>query len=861
MDAARPTDGAPAVDVSVDVDAVNIEPDAGPDADPDAAVVIDVDAVNIDEGAVPDAAPDAAAVIDVDAVNIDEGAVLDAVHDAAVVVDVDAVNIEPDEGLEPDAAVPALECPQLWSPRDAVWVVVAGEARAFVPDAFAADDPRATVLPPDGAGFIGGVALPGGLRAILHSERAVHLVDLVAAEVVTSVAVEGAVVAISVAPDAQRVAVLFGPPDARVVAAFDVAGLVQLNINSGRSLTIEAEGAHTLALADDGRLFVNGLAPQTVSVFELLGAAPEVPAQAYLQVGDAAPGPLALSPDGAMLFAGWDDVVVRHRLVEGGVEAAGALPLVQGADGFFATKRVDHLAPVDGDTVYALFHALSGGPAFEELQRVDFSGDPTAVWQEVIASQRFPRTFGLALLGVDPVSANLVRDGAPGSVALHRNRDGQLEVGGEFPGVTGVFAAGPAQLEVCNGRDDDCDGDVDEGLGVGEMCDEPGVCGRGVRVCRDERPYCNALDRAGEEGCNGADDDCDGAVDEQLEMVVEGPLVAERADQGRVAWASDFEQFGVVWRDTGGPSVHFRRYSSRLQPVGDAPLDVADSAAGPDVAYVDQTWGISFVGDGGRSLDMVQLDGNLAPAAMPHLHPVAQEDRPGPVTLFVDGGGFTRATVFDRVSVMDDDVLFILYFDAGVRDPVNGESNGGGWRGRVAGVRAGRGVFVGERGGMLNLLRRGMAGPDDFQLDLVDGREPAIAYDVDVPATVLAWSDDAGVHLARLADDLQSVNPDARFRVGPPGASAPTVAVGAREYLVVYVFEGRLWAARMSRTEPHVLRAASPITSADVDASEPHLVAGPDGLYGLVWKESVGLGPRMLRITSGPVGCGIPAPE
>ncbi|MCA9544180.1 MAG: hypothetical protein KC613_07305, partial [Myxococcales bacterium] len=69
--------------------------------------------------------------------------------------------------------------------------------------------------------------------------------------------------------------------------------------------------------------------------------------------------------------------------------------------------------------------------------------------------------------------------------------------------------------EICNGVDDDCDATTDEGTG-GEPCDTGGVgaCGVGVVVCRQGAPRCDPVGAAQAETCNGVDDDCDGQVDE-----------------------------------------------------------------------------------------------------------------------------------------------------------------------------------------------------------------------------------------------------------------------------------------------------------------------------------------------------------
>ena len=77
-------------------------------------------------------------------------------------------------------------------------------------------------------------------------------------------------------------------------------------------------------------------------------------------------------------------------------------------------------------------------------------------------------------------------------------------------------AVGP-QPEVCNGLDDDCDGEPDDGLPVGAPCgSDEGECAPGVNVCVDGEIVCQGETAPIPEDCDALDNDCDGAVDEEL---------------------------------------------------------------------------------------------------------------------------------------------------------------------------------------------------------------------------------------------------------------------------------------------------------------------------------------------------------
>ncbi len=85
-----------------------------------------------------------------------------------------------------------------------------------------------------------------------------------------------------------------------------------------------------------------------------------------------------------------------------------------------------------------------------------------------------------------------------------------------------------AAARACNGEDDDCDGDVDEGCACAEgdtrACGvDDGVCTAGTETCTDAGVYEGCTDtgptitgddESAEAACDDEDDDCDGDVDE-----------------------------------------------------------------------------------------------------------------------------------------------------------------------------------------------------------------------------------------------------------------------------------------------------------------------------------------------------------
>ncbi len=92
-------------------------------------------------------------------------------------------------------------------------------------------------------------------------------------------------------------------------------------------------------------------------------------------------------------------------------------------------------------------------------------------------------------------------------------------------GVWVCSAAGQActdvtgdSVEICNGADDNCDGTTDEGFNVGQACDGPDsdLCAEGLLSCAAEGEVCTDTSDDTIDVCNGVDDDCDGTTDNRI---------------------------------------------------------------------------------------------------------------------------------------------------------------------------------------------------------------------------------------------------------------------------------------------------------------------------------------------------------
>ncbi|MFH1434524.1 MAG: hypothetical protein ABIJ56_02290 [Pseudomonadota bacterium] len=117
----------------------------------------------------------------------------------------------------------------------------------------------------------------------------------------------------------------------------------------------------------------------------------------------------------------------------------------------------------------------------------------------------FPGCYALELAG----------DADPGGDLFMADSDADAEAGADIDAEADENGEPCVPVtEECNGRDDDCDGAIDEDFGLGLPCDGPDA-----DLCLDDVMTCDGCTTGPDmvETCDCADNDCDGAVDEGCE--------------------------------------------------------------------------------------------------------------------------------------------------------------------------------------------------------------------------------------------------------------------------------------------------------------------------------------------------------
>jgi len=102
------------------------------------------------------------------------------------------------------------------------------------------------------------------------------------------------------------------------------------------------------------------------------------------------------------------------------------------------------------------------------------------------------------------------------------------------------------ELELCDGADNDCDGAVDEGtdvtnndVRVGQACgQDQGACQQGMNICSGGGIVCSMATGPTDETCNSTDDDCDGSIDENIDPMDDPSIGQSCGDPDGVCGAS-----------------------------------------------------------------------------------------------------------------------------------------------------------------------------------------------------------------------------------------------------------------------------------------------------------------------------------
>jgi hypothetical protein len=241
----------------------------------------------------------------------------------------------------------------------------------------------------------------------------------------------------------------------------------------------------------------------------------------------------------------------------------------------------------------------------------------------------------------------------------------------------------------CNGVDDDCDGQTDEGFkGVDTECGVGACHGRGLTTCVDGQVVdtCRAGEPAdNDDTCDELDDDCDGEVDEDCAICGDGVVQdSEGCDDGNEAYfdgctpTCDIEQcplvidfevdaFGtpiqagedlsMAWIDSG---IAVEAYTKADMSVATLPLafnSAAPTGGDTDLGTPNKAYGGPGVGSGGKATNKIGrgmvaiIAENLVDADMNGLIDSPDDNAGGGVLVFE----FDYAVCLDSVGILDND--------------------------------------------------------------------------------------------------------------------------------------------------------------------------------------------------------------
>ena len=316
------------------------------------------------------------------------------------------------------------------------------------------------------------------------------------------------------------------------------------NLNFVRAVFIPGvDGPNGLAFTPDGSLFVVSFRNRSLFKFDV-GSLQVI---WQMDLADLEPNYVEVGHGGHLFLGGTAGRRLEERDASDGHLICSYMSSDPGAYAGITFRDPDHF--------FAANYSAPGGPKIEEFDASQCGAPPL---REVMTSGR---VAGLAMgrdgflyaaeidrsdrvVRLDPVTLNFVAEIAQGNLPRGGNQDLEFEPApsdGDRDGFSEAdgdcndrnSAIHPGAPEICDGIDNDCNGDADENLGA-TTCGT-GQCQRTVQNCISGTTQTCLAGLPSTEVCDGLDNDCNGLMDDDAGLDSDGDGVHNACDNCRFA--------------------------------------------------------------------------------------------------------------------------------------------------------------------------------------------------------------------------------------------------------------------------------------------------------------------------------------